>query len=228
MKRILSVLAFLLLLTTQSLFVASYALPLTPYGMDDDVVDCIAAVINDRIITLTDLKFIEAFGLFEDETQTGPGDPLSLILEKVIDQRVILDMTREKTPVGQEEIDRAVSNLTEKLGKEEVERRLSRFGGRAEDLRAYLEEKILCQKVISQRFSQGALVSLQEIELYYQKYYVPAQRQSDLEPEPMMQILNKIEDMIREQKTSRQVRAWIKNLRAQAEIEIREECLKRK
>jgi len=222
MKRILSVLAFFLLLTAHcSLLTAHY------YDYDD-VVDCIAAVINNRVITLTDLKFIEAFGLFEDEIRTGPGDPLSLILEKVIDQRVILDMTREKIPVEQEEIDRAVSNLTQKLGKEEVQRRLSQFGARPEDLRAYLEEKTLCQRVVSQRFSQGALVSLQEIELYYQKNYVPAQRQLGLEPEPMMQILNKIEALIREQKTSRQVSAWIKNLRAQAEIEIREECLKRK
>ena len=226
MKRIL--LLCILLLTAQSLFVASYPLPLTPYCMDDEMVDCIAAVINDRVITLVDLEFMNAFGLYEDDIKSGAGDPLPLILEKVIDQRVVLDMTREKISVGREEIDQAVSELTQKLGKEEVQRRLSQFGARAEDLRSYLEEKILCRKIISQRFSQSALVSLQEIELYYEKNYLPTQEKLGLKPEPMMQILNSIEALIKEQKTSQQVNAWIKSLRGQADIEVREDCLKQK
>ncbi len=218
---------FLLLLVSQGVRLTAHCSVLTAHS-DDEVVDCIAAVVNGRVITLGDLRFVQAFGLYADELKDGAGDSLARILEKLIDQRVVLDMIREKVSLSREEIDQAVADLTRSLGQEKVQRRLDQFGARPENLRSYVEEKALCRKAIFQRFSQSAAVSLDEIELYYQHDYVPAQRRLGLEPEPMMQILNKIEGLVKEQKTSRQVDSWIMNLRAQSDIELKTNCLGKK
>lgn len=193
-----------------------------------EAVDCIVAVVNNRVITLVDLKFVDSFGLYDDEINGLVGDRLASILEKVIDQKVVLDLAREETAVSKEALDQALSGVIQKLGEEDSQKRLGQFGADQEALRTYLEERLLCQKVISQRFSQGAVVSLREIETYYQETYVPEQKKLGAEPEPMIQILDRIESQIKKEKTGQQIKTWIKNLRAQAEIRIKEDCLKQK
>jgi hypothetical protein len=191
----------------------------------NEVVDCIAAVVNNRVITLADLKFMDSFGLYDDEISVLSGARLALILEKVIDQKVVIDLAREKTAVSNELLDQGLSGMIQKLGEEGFRKKLDQFGAGPDALRAYLEEKFLCQQVISQRFSQGTVVSLKEIEAYYQEKYVPERKKLGSEPEPMVQILDRIESQIKKEKTEQQIKTWIKNLRAQAEIQIKADCL---
>jgi hypothetical protein len=191
-----------------------------------EVLDCIVAVVNNRVITLADLKFMDSFGLYNEEMSLQAGDRLASILERVIDQKVVLDLIPGQSGVTDQEMDEAIWGLTQKLGAENIQNKLSQFGAGMETLRTYLEEKLLCQKIISQRFGQEAVISLNEIETYYRESYVPGQKKLGLEPEPMVQILGQIETLIKKEKTEQQIKAWIKNLRLQAEILIKRDCLK--
>ena len=45
-------------------------------------------------------------------------------------------------------------------------------------------------------------------------------------PPPMIQVLDRIEALIQEQKRQEQISTWIGNLKAQADIRINRDCLK--
>jgi hypothetical protein len=197
-----------------------------PMQSPAQMADCIAAEVGNKTITLSDLRIILAFGLEDGEAGGGEPATLTSVLERTIDRKVVLELTQEKMPIRPEEADTFLENLARSLGREEVRRRLEEFGLDWSDLRAYVEEKLVFEKIISMRFSQSAAVSLKEMEAYYIQTYLPAQQKLGQPVRPMMQILNEIEQKIREEKTRTQVSSWISNLRKQAEIRINADCLK--
>jgi hypothetical protein len=193
-----------------------------------ELVDCVAAVVNDQVITLTDIRVLEAFALYEKEMQGNVENPLLLILERAIDQKVVIDLAQEKVSIEKEEVEASLASIMEKFGQDEIQRKLDEFGLDRDDLRAYLEEKLLYQKIISLRFSQSVIVSLKEIETYYEHVYVPSQENLGLKPKPMVEVLDEIESQVKGDKVKKQVAAWIENLRGQAEIQVKYDCLKQK
>jgi hypothetical protein len=193
-----------------------------------EIVDCMVAVVNDQVITLTDVRVVDSFKLYEKEIEGKAGNRLYLTLEELINQRVVIDFARENISIPSEELDSALRSLLDRLGGKEVERRLEEFDLDLDDLRAYLEGKLLYQKIISLRFSQSVIISLNEIEDYYQQAYVSSQKQKEIEPKPMMEVLNEIESLLRREKIEKQVALWIRSIRSQVEIEMKYDWLRQK
>jgi hypothetical protein len=185
----------------------------------NQVVDRIAAVVNDEVITLSDLRIVISFGLYDDEIPS-PQDKNFVILERLINQKLVLGLTGETVPVEQEEIAAAYGLLEKSLGSEGVENRLIEFGLEKEALLEYLYEKILYQKILFERFAMAAVVSLKEIEDFYRNKYVPSQEFKGLDIKPMVDILDEIESAIKKEKMSRRVEEWITHLKQEADIQI--------
>ena len=184
------------------------------------MVDRIVAVVNEEVITLTDVRIAEAFGLYAEEIEEGAEDPRSLILGRLIDQKVVIQLSGEDVLIEGEILEETLKQITQRLGTEEAEERLRQFGLDWEDLKNFLREKIAFETIISERFSKVNPVSLEEIEEYYQRSYVPAQREKGVEPKPMMEILDEIESGIKQEKIEAQIKDWIKNLRERSDIQI--------
>jgi hypothetical protein len=184
-------------------------------------IDRIVAIVNDQVITLTDLRIAEAFGLYENELEGEGERHLFSLLERMINQKIVLDATSEDISVEEGELETELLKVVENFGPEEFQKRLEDFGLRLEDLRAYLEEKILYQHILSRRFGQGITVSLEEIESHYKNTYLPSQEKRGLKPRPMMEILGEMELAIKQEKIKKQIVDWINNLKKQAEVEIR-------
>jgi hypothetical protein len=189
-------------------------------------VDCIVAVVDTRIITLTDVRLAEAFGVFDVGAETDPAKRLRLVLDRLIDQKVIVGLARENLPVGADKVEKAWTALIDRIGREEAKRRLEEFGAGPVDLLPYVEEKLLSEAVVEIRFSRGAPVSLKEIETYYAETFGPARKALNLPIPPLIEVAAEIEADIRRGKTAEQRAQWVRNLREQAEIEIRPDCLK--
>jgi len=185
-----------------------------------ETIDRIVAVVNDQVITLIDIRIVEAFALYEDIGQDSE-ERASLILDRLIDQKLVIQLSPENITVSQSELDEYQVMLTERVGEQKVKKVLEELGLQWADLRSYLREKILFQKIIFQRFGQTAVVSLEEIEEYYQRRYLPAQKAKGQEPQPMMEMLVEIESIIRENKIERRIQDWLRNLRRQADIQIK-------
>lgn len=186
-----------------------------------EIIDRIAAVVNEEVITLTDVRVVEAFGLYEEELKGRSESPRMLILEKLIDQKLVVQLSSEKVSIKKEELDSLLKDITEKMDSDEVERKLTEFGLDLDDLRECIREKIVYQTIVTRKFSRMNIVNVKEIEDYYTQVYVPSQREKGKEPRPIMELLDEIESIIKQEKTKTQIGDWIKNLREKADIQIK-------
>ncbi len=186
-----------------------------------EVVDRIVAIVNDEVITLTDINIVKTFGLYEDLEEGSDEDVQSLVLDRLISQKLIIRLTSERMVVEEKELESALGEIIQSMEPGETERALIRFGMDWDDLKRYLREKLLYQKIIAQRFDRGVIVRLEEIENYYEQIYIPNQRAKGLEPQPLIEMLDQIEREIKQTKVRTQVQEWIKNVRREADIQIK-------
>jgi hypothetical protein len=189
------------------------------FSGSQEVIDRIAAVVNDSVITLSDVKIAESFHLFDEENEPQANDFFG-ILNELINQKLVIGLTQKSISVEQEAIESAYQSLLNKLGNESVETRLELFGLQKEDLQVYLYEKILYQRIIENRFGLAIRVSLKEIEEFYRETFVPAQSAKNIEPPPMMEVLEEIESAIKKDKIRTIAVEWLNNLRREADIQF--------
>jgi len=190
------------------------------FSGSQEVIDRVAAVVNDNVITLSDVKIVASFNLFDEEEKESQEKDFFRILNLLINQKLVIGLTQESIPVEPESVEAAYQSLLKKLGYKAVKTRLDLFGLQKEDLEAYLFEKILFQRIIEDRFGLAVRVSLKEIEEFYREKIVPAQKTKNIEPLPMMDVLEEIESAIKKDKISTLVGEWLNNLRREADIQI--------
>jgi parvulin-like peptidyl-prolyl isomerase len=185
-----------------------------------EAVDGIVAVINNEIITLVDVKIIQAFRLYEikaaADTNLSPG----LILDRLIDQKLVIQLTSEDVPVSQAEINDYSREIEGRLGGERWELIRKQFGLNDQDLYEYIYELLLYQKIISQKFRRSVFVNLKEIQTYYNQVYSQQLSTEGIEPKPMVDVLDQIENAIKQEKVQKQVEEWLRNLRQKADIQL--------
>lgn len=185
-----------------------------------EVVDRIVAVVNDEVITLTDVNIIQKFGLFEDLEESPNADMQTQILSRLINQKLVIQLASERFMVAEEELEVSLSDIVRMTDPDLAEEALLQFGLDWDDLKSYLREILLFQKIVSQRFNRGVIVSIEEIESYYEQVYVPSQREKNLSPQPMIEVLDRLEGELQQEKVEGQVQEWIENLKREANIQI--------
>jgi hypothetical protein len=200
---------------------------IAPAAAQERVVNGIAAVVNERIITLIDVQVVEAFGIFEGPIGADLGAARLVILEKLIDHKVVLDLSRGQSPIDPAKIDAELARITGRLGEEETRARLARFGLSAADLRPYVEERLKVESVVAERFSRSVPVNLDEIEARYRDKYTPGEQAAGRTPRPFLEVVDALENEIRSEKIAVQSALWVQSLRDQVEIEIRPDILKK-
>lgn len=185
-----------------------------------EVIDRIAAVVNEYVITLSDVKIAASFELFDEETVSQDAD-FFVILDWLINQKLVLGLAQESRSIERETVEAAYQSLLHKLGNEVVKTKLDSFGLKKEDLQDYLFEIILFQGIIEDRFGMAVRVRLREIEDYYRDKYVLIHKDpKNSELLPLMEVLEEIESAIKKEKIKRLVEEWLKNLRREADIQI--------
>ena len=205
---------------TTTLFLFFLWMLIPGYGQGE-VVDRIVAVVNDEVITLTDVNIIQKFGLFEDLEESPDVDKQTQILSRLMNQKVVIQLASERIMVSKEELEASLSDFIQKTDPDFAGTALLQFGLDWDDLKSYLREKLLFQKIVSQRFNRGVIVSIEEIERYYEQVYVPSQRGKKLSPQPMIEVLDQIEGELQREKVEDQVQEWIDNLKREANIQIK-------
>ncbi len=186
------------------------------------VEDCVAAVVNGRAVTLVDVRIAQRFGLHAGD----PGETSrSAVLDRLIEQKLVFDLTRGPSAPTGEEIAAAADEAARRLGPDAWARALAEFGIAEADLRPFVEETVGYRKAVAARFSQAAPVTIKEIETYYRDVYVPDRRTAGEEPAPMVQVVDRIESRIQERKRDELVANWIGNLKSQADVRVNRDCL---
>lgn len=187
-----------------------------------ELVDRVLAVVNDEVITLTDVKIYSIVAEFMGDQTGKKENDQEYYLEQMIDQKLVLQMIKEDEEITEAEV-MAFKNKIDESGRgDQFYASLSDLGLSYEDIRSYVEEILLLESIINQRFKRAASVSIREIEQYYREVYIPRQQAEGLDLKPMVDILDEIETALKKEKIDKQVREWIANLKKEAEIEIKD------
>lgn len=193
---------------------------LGPVRGQDETVDRILALVNDQVITLTDVRIAKAFGLYEKRQESTPEGTIEQVLRKLIDQKLVIQVTSDVASVDQEEMNSFLDKISEEMGRDKFQEELDKFGMKRIDLRPYVYERILFDRILSARFDRDVSVTLEEIKHYYDTRYVPAQRGKGLQPKSMLDVFDEIESALRREKSEADVEEWLKNLREKSDIQI--------
>lgn len=189
--------------------------------------DGVVAVVNDRIITLIDVQVVEEFGIIEGSPASDAESARQEILEKLINQKVILDLSRGRSSVDPGPVEAEIGRISARFGEEKMRALLSRFGIEIADLRPYIKEKLHVETVIADRFGRSVTVSLDEIEARYRDRYLVEEKAAGRTPLPFLDSVDALEKEIRAEKIAVQSALWVQSLREQVEIEIRPDLLKK-
>jgi len=183
------------------------------------MIDRIAAVVEETVITWSDIRIARDFQLY-DLQEVLPSEQDRYILDRMVDQKLILRKMGAEIllPVGEPE--KTLISTLRRLGADRSAELLAFFGLTREDLYPYIEEKLLFQKITFERFKDSASVGLKEMDAYYEEVYLPEREAIGLNPLPLLEILNEIEAAIKETKIKRLVEEWLKTLRAEADVQI--------
>lgn len=186
----------------------------------EETVDRILALVNGQVITMTDVRIAKTFGLYEKGQGSNPQDTVVEVLQKLIDQKLVIQVTRDDASVDRGEMDAFLTEVSEEMGKDRFQEELEKFGMEPNDLGFYAYERILFSRILSSRFDRVVPVTLEEIQDYYETKYIPDQQNKGSEPKSMLDILDDIEAVLRKEKSEEQVEEWIQNLREKADIQI--------
>jgi hypothetical protein len=183
-------------------------------------VDGIVAIVDEEIITLTDFRIAWTFGLFYRDVETGTSPAPRDVLENLIDQKLILQMTNPDLSLPAAEIEAEFLRLRQEYGEDYVRRHMDDFDIDRDALFDYIRRLLAFRHVLDERFQLSINLSLQEIETYYSQVYVPDQRAEGLDPRPMVEILPELERALKSRRTRALIREWQRNLRKEADIQV--------
>ncbi|MCG2816283.1 MAG: hypothetical protein L6425_10175, partial [Candidatus Aminicenantes bacterium] len=145
------------------------------------MIDRIAAVVEETVITWSDIRIARDFQLY-DLQEVLPSEQDRYILDRMVDQKLILRKMGAEIllPVGEPE--KTLISTLRRLGADRSAELLAFFGLTREDLYPYIEEKLLFQKITFERFKDSASVGLKEMDAYYEEVYLPEREAIGLNP----------------------------------------------
>jgi parvulin-like peptidyl-prolyl isomerase len=171
-----------------------------------EVIDKIAAVVDGRIITLSDIR---------KEHQLGAvlGDPVEtddVQLKSLID-RALLEGEMAQVPgldVSESEIDERMKSIQDLRGMA------------LPDIRNAISQRIQRDRYKRQRYRQFIVVSNEDIRIEYESVFVPEAKRRGIDVPDLSQVQNEIREILFESKVSDEIEDSLKALRARSNIEI--------
>lgn len=139
-----------------------------------DVLDRVVAVVNNDVITLSELQDSLAFYLYETKETVKPGEEEALkqrLLNRMIDSRLQLqEAGRDQIAVEDAEVNEQLADVMRRVNaktQEEFEQVVKAQGLTLEGVKKRLKEQVLVQKVIRRKVQLRISVTEQEIEKYF-------------------------------------------------------------
>lgn len=186
------------------------------------VVDQIVALVNDDVITKSDLLWAIALDP-KSPNPVGPvsSDLLRRMLDVVIEQRLVAqEAARIPTvEVTQDEIGKKRSELIAEFASEAAFRqRVESVGLIPERIDDLLRQRILIDRFIEFRFQSFVFVSQQEIERYYKEELVPKVQKAGQVPPSLEQVRDTITEILKQEKIGQELDRYLTTARQRADV----------
>ncbi|MBN2399232.1 MAG: hypothetical protein JXI33_02710 [Candidatus Aminicenantes bacterium] len=186
------------------------------------MVDKIAAIVNDEIITIHDIERAIVFFPILRKKSEDEESFYFRVLSGLIDFKVIsLEFSDEFNP-SEEDIEQVQTPILKKAGSmEKLLVVLNNFTMSWSDFQNFIGEKVLYEKVLREKFQMEITVPFSDIEAFYREDYFPSQQRLGLAPQTLVEMAPVIEKYLRQLRTAEQLSSWLNDLRANYNIEIK-------
>jgi hypothetical protein len=174
-------------------------------------VDRIAAVVNDEIITQSDIdKAIRFYPVFRKKDESDRAFYIS-VLQDLINYKVICLEYRDEVTLREEDYTGVQTSIIKKVGSYD---------------QLFIREKVVYEKVLKQKIQLKITINFQEIQRFYNEQYLPQQRSLRLKPRTLIEMAPLIETKLRKDRIEQELAEWMKEIAASYKIEnklLREE-----
>ena len=182
------------------------------------VVDRVAARIENDIILLSDVRALSRYQQFLD----GKSETDGQILERLIDQWIVrteANVSRFPQPSATE-IERSVERVRKSFtSMEEYEARKKQSGLSDEDVREMAAAQLYLSNYLDSRFRPGVQIDPKTIEDFYQKSVVPRAKSRGQEPPPLETARDFIQEALVQRGINDQADQWLIESKARLHIE---------
>jgi hypothetical protein len=186
------------------------------------LIDKIAAVVNDEIITIHDIERSIAFFPILRQNKESEEDFYFRILANLINYKVIFLEFSDEFNLSEEDFEQVQTPILKKAGSlEKLLSVLNNFTMSWNDSLNFLREKVLYEKVLREKLQMEITVPFNEIENFYNNDYFPSQQQLGLAPQTLIEMAPAIEKYLRQLRTEEQLSTWLNDLRSNYKIEIK-------
>jgi len=161
------------------IFLFIFLIPGSSFGA---IIDRVAAIVNDEVVTLSEIDEAEHFlsnTMTDKEKDQPPRDREAVkkqILQRFIERKLQLqEADKLKISATKENIDDALQEIKDRnnvLNDEELEEALSLQGLSLDDLRRQITERIKIAKLINRKVRAKVQITEKDIRDYYQKHIV--------------------------------------------------------
>jgi len=181
--------------------------------------DKIVATVDTEIITFRELR--ASYLLHICSKREKNPEALLDCLNELVDFSVIQKEITEREEIKEEDYVEEEERIISELGGIDIVLEiLNTLDMSWDDLRKTLSAKIISKKLIENLFYSRVSVSLDEIEEYYKKKYIPLTERFEIPPRSILEMTPLIEKEIAKEKTKEIINEWIKERRSFHEINI--------
>lgn len=181
--------------------------------------DKIVATVDQDIITFRELRTSYLLHICS-KSENSPSAILDC-LNEIVDFSVIQKEITEREEIKEEDyVEEEERIISELGGLDMVLEILNMLDMSWDDLRKILSKKIISKKLIENLFYSRVSASLEEIEEYYKKKYIPITERFEILPRSLVEMTPLIEKEIAKEKTKEIINEWIKERRSFHTINI--------
>lgn len=184
------------------------------------LIDKIAAVVNEEIITLTDIdKAIRFFPLARKKDEPEQAF-YARVLEDLINYKVVYLEYKNEFKLTEEDYEEVQAPAIMKFRSlDKLMARLEEFDMKWADFKDFIKEKVVYEKVLKEKFFDEVKVDFKEIEVFYNEEYVPQQRRLNLTPKSLIEMTPRIEKQLKKSRARQMTSTWLKGIKSSYKIE---------
>jgi len=194
-----------------------------PFHVPAVIIDRVAAVVDQEVITLTEVEQLVALQVLARLPGEGESDYRRRILETMIAQALrARDVERfGAEDVPKDSIEARLVEITRRLGGEpDREAVLRQTELSLDELRGIVKRQLQVEAYVEERFSPLIFVSLEEIETYYRGPWTDQRRQRGLTVPPLSEVREEIRSILKSERLQAEIETWTAQLRARANVDV--------
>ncbi len=184
------------------------------------IIDKIAAVVNNEIITMTDIdKSIYLFPVFKKKEES-PKAFYNRILQKLINYKVIYLEYKNDFILTEENYEEVQTPIIKKQGSlNQLIKLLKKYDMNWKDFKDFIKERVLYEKVLKEKFQMNIKIGFNEIKKFYYEDYLSLQKELNLKSNSLIEMTSLIEKHLRKIKTENKLSGWLEEIKSSYKIE---------